>query len=274
MARRRRLLLVGGAGRMGRLLGRFFARRGFEVSVADPAEAPRGFAAAGLDAARTADVVVVATPLHLTARALADVVALCPRGLVFDVASVKASVAPVLARARAAGLRVASVHPMFGPAVASLEGRDLIVCDAGDAAAARAARRLFDGAGLSIRTMPLVEHDPWVARTMGLAHVVALLSALVLSREPVDLGDLDGVASTSFRRLLDLALPLLEQDPALTFAIQRENPDALRVFEGLVEELGAIFSALFLADGPAALAARTSSARDALAKARTRRKRS
>src|SRR5262249_11685049 len=37
------LLLVGGAGGMGRLLARFFRARGFTVLVCDPAGAPRGF---------------------------------------------------------------------------------------------------------------------------------------------------------------------------------------------------------------------------------------
>lgn len=234
--RRRRLLLVGGAGRMGRLLGRFLARRGFEVLSVDPAGVPRGFRRGALADARDADVVLVASSLSSTAAALSAVLAERPRGLVFDVASVKAPVVPLLTRAVAEGIRAASVHPMFGPAVRSFRGRDLIVCDAGNVAAAREARRLFAGAGLAIRTMPLEEHDPWVAATLGLAHVVALASASTLVAFGVDAGDVAGRASTSFRSLVALISPILGQPSDLTHAIQAQNPHAAPVLARLARE--------------------------------------
>ena len=234
--RRRRLLLVGGAGRMGRLLGRFFARRGFLVSVADPAGTPRGFVAGTLEEAREADVVVVASSLETTADALAAVLARAPRGLVFDVASVKGPFVGLLRRAVRRGVAACSVHPMFGPSVRTLAGRDLIVCDAGDARAAGLARRLFAGAGLSIRTMPLADHDPWIAATLGLAHVVALASASTLGGLRVPIDDVRGRASTSFRHLLALVEPLLSQPADLTFSIQAANPSSRRVLTRLARE--------------------------------------
>jgi hypothetical protein len=79
----------------------------------------------------------------------------------------------------------------------------------------------------------------------------------------VDAFDVDGRATTSFRRLLDLVASLLDQDPALTRAIQTQNPDAPWAAEVLAEEVEAFRAALFAPD-PAPLAARIGALRRAL----------
>jgi chorismate mutase/prephenate dehydrogenase len=233
---KRTLLLVGGAGRMGRLFARFFRRRGYRVLVADPAGSVRGYARASLDAAASADVVCIAASLDATPTALEAVLAQSPRGLVFDIASLKTPLLPLFARARKAGVAIASAHPMFGPD-ARFFGRDFLVCDAGDAPATRRVARLFAGEGLKIRTMPAADHDRWVGRTMGLAHLVALVSAFALADLGISRDDVDGRATTSFRHLLALIGPILGQDPALTRAIQAANPEAPLVLERLAGEI-------------------------------------
>ena len=259
---KRTVLLVGGAGRMGRLFARFFRRRGYAVRVCDPAGAPRGFASGTFDDAARADVVVVAASLENAAAALGAVLERKPKGLVFDIASLKTPLLPLFARARREGIAIASAHPMFGPD-ARLSGRDFLVCDAGDAPAARRVARLFAGEGMKIRTMPAAEHDRWVGRTMGLAHVAALACAGALERLKVDAFDVDGRATTSFRRLLDLVGSLLDQDPTLTRAIQTQNPDAPWIAKVLSEEVEAFRAALFAPD-PGPLAARVTAVRRAL----------
>jgi chorismate mutase/prephenate dehydrogenase len=241
---KRTVLLVGGAGRMGRLFARTFRRKGWSVLVADPAGAPRGFAKGTLADAARADVVVIAASLENAAAALAAVLEESPRGLVFDIASLKAPLLPLFARARKEGVAIASAHPMFGPDT-RFRGRDFLICDAGDASAARRVARLFAGEGLKIRTMPAAEHDRWVGRTMGLAHLVALVSAFVLAELGVSRRDIDGRATTSFRHLLALVGPILDQDAALTRAIQTANPEAPLVLERLAEEVEAVRMLLF-----------------------------
>jgi chorismate mutase/prephenate dehydrogenase len=261
-AARRTLLLVGGAGRMGRRLAPFFRKRGYRVLIADPAGRVPGFASADVSAAASADVVCVAASLDGAPAALEAVLAQSPRGLVFDIASLKTPLLPLFARARRAGVAIASTHPMFGPSSA-FSGNDFLVLDCGDAAAAARVTRLFSGAGLRIRRMPVAEHDPWAARTMGLAHVAALACAGALVRLNVNAFDVDGRATTSFRRLLDLVGSLLDQDPALTRSIQTQNPDAPHAARVLAEELDAFRADLFAAEaGP--LAARIGALRRAL----------
>ena len=233
----RTVLLVGGAGRMGRLLARAFASAGAAVSIHDPGRRFPAFPAVPLGSAAGADAVVVCVSLEATPAVLEEVLALRPRGLVLDVASVKGPVLPVYEKAARQGLAVASVHPMFGPGVHSLEGQNLIVCDAGVPAATRAALRLFAGHGLKVAEMPLEAHDGWIARTLGLAHLLSLLAGSVLAREGVKVKSLDGLASTSFRNLCLLAAPILHQAPDLTLPIQARNPATPALFDLLAEEL-------------------------------------
>ncbi len=260
--RAKRVLLVGGAGRMGRLFARFFRRKGFAVRIADPAGAPRGFAGGTLDDAAAADIVLIAASLEHAAEALAAVLDRSPKGLVFDIASLKAPLLPLFTRGRRDGVAIASAHPMFGPD-AHFSGSDLLVCDTGDAPAARRVARLFAGEGMKVRTISVLEHDHWVGRTMGLAHLVALVSAFALAELGVARDDVDGRATTSFRQLLALVGPILGQDPALTRAIQAANPEALFVLEQLAEEVEALRVLLFEGDA-SRLEARLSAVRASL----------
>ncbi len=241
------VLLVGGAGRMGRLFARYFRRKGHSVMIADPAGVPRGFTKGTLDEAGRADVVVIAASLDNAAAALGAVLDRRPKGLVFDIASLKAPLLPLFERARREGVALASAHPMFGPD-ARFSGRDFLVLDAGNASAARRVARLFAGEGLKVRTMPAGEHDAWVGRTMGLAHLVALVAAFAMAELGVSRDDVDGRATTSFRHLLALVEPILGQDVALTHAIQAANPEAPRVLESLAEEVEALRAALLSSD--------------------------
>jgi prephenate dehydrogenase len=84
---------------------------------------------------------------------------------------------------------------------------------------------------------------------MGFAHLVALVSAFSLAELGISRGDVDGRATTTFRHLLALVGPILDQDPALTRAIQTENPEAPSVIEHLAEQVEALRHLLFEGDG-------------------------
>ena len=87
----KRALVIGGRGKMGRWFADFLASQGFAVEVADPAGPadPYPWRADWRDVALDHDVVVVATPLGITARVLGELAARRPPGLVFDIGSLK-----------------------------------------------------------------------------------------------------------------------------------------------------------------------------------------
>jgi len=86
----RRVLVIGGAGKMGRWFADFFRSQGFETSIADPGIADGdGKFANWTDAGVDYDVIVVAAPLGISGRILAQLAVLKPRGLIFDIGSLK-----------------------------------------------------------------------------------------------------------------------------------------------------------------------------------------
>src|SRR5206468_11214861 len=125
---------------------RFLSAQGYSVEVADPSGPVDGYPhvadwrdAAPLDH----ELIVIAAPMPATAIILAELAAAPPRGVVFDVGSLKSPLRDGLRALRAAGGRVTSIHPMFGPDTELLSGRDVIFLDLGVAEATRTARELF-----------------------------------------------------------------------------------------------------------------------------------
>ena len=222
----REIVVVGGAGAMGRWLCGFFEDAGHRVSVVDPRAGPDGPPAhASLEAAAArAEVLVLATPIRASASILRQALATGTDALLFDVLSVKAPIAPILGSAAASGRRVTSVHPMFGPTARTLSGRNLLIVSCGVPEADRAARALFAGSALSIAEVALDRHDLLIAESLGLAHAVNLLFLAALAADPASPHELARAASTTFHRQSSLARTVAEEGAELYFDIQASNP--------------------------------------------------
>ena len=221
----RTALVIGGRGKMGRWFAEFLASQGYEVEIADPAGALEGFAhlARWEDSALAHDLIVVATPLRATAAVLHSLAGRRPRGLVFDLASVKTPLRAGLEALRAAGVRVTSLHPMFGPDTDLLSGRHVIYVDVGNAEALAAAQELFAPTMAEKVVMGLDEHDRLIAYVLGLSHAlnIAFFTALAESGEAAP--RLARMSSTTFDAQLEVASRVAEESPALYFEIQALN---------------------------------------------------
>lgn len=239
-----RILLVGGAGKMGRWLVRFFSVQGHEVVTCDPAGPVPGVPSVD-DLAlgvRSADAVLVATPLAAGARVLADVLALHPRALVADIFSLKSHVVDLLRDAAAGGLRVASLHPLFGPGVRTLSGRVLAVCECGNPAAVDAAAALWGETALTITRLPVEHHDRYMMYVLGLSHLSAILFFTTLARGPHSYAELARLASTTFLKEARTAVEVARENPRLYHEIQHLNDHSAALFaevRGALAELEA-----------------------------------
>lgn len=237
----RRILLVGGAGRMGRWLAAFFLGQGHRVTTLDPGGSVPGCAGATelRPALADADVVVVATPLSAGARALREIFAATPGGLLLDIFSLKSHVLEQL-RTAAAHLRVASIHPMFGPDVQTLAGRVLAVLDCGNTTAADEAAALFADTALTITRLPVEAHDAYMQYVLGLSHLMALLFFTTLARSHRPFDELARVAGTTFYKQARTAAELARENPQLYYEIQKLNRHSKRLFALVKESLGEI----------------------------------
>jgi chorismate mutase/prephenate dehydrogenase len=232
----RKALVIGGAGKMGRWFADFFRSQGFattiaDVTVADGPNQYRNWTDAGVDF----DVIVVAAPLAVSGRILAQLAVLKPQGLVFDIGSLKSPLIDGLGELRAAGCRVTSLHPMFGPDTRLLSGRHLIFCDAGDAQATAAAKELFAATMAEQLDMSLDDHDRLIAYVLGLSHALSIAFFTALAESGEAAPKLAKMSSTTFDSQLLVSAAVAQDNPHLYFEIQNLNKFGLGPLDALCE---------------------------------------
>lgn len=221
----RKALIIGGAGKMGHWFADFLASQGFAIEVADPSPAPAGYPTISdwMRSPLDHDLIVVATPLGITRDVLLQLARRKPRGLVFDVGSLKTPLRAGLEALVAVGVRTASIHPMFGPDTELLSGRHVLHVDLGDPGAVREAQELFASTMAAQVVTSLDDHDRLIAYVLGLSHAVniAFFTALAESGEAAP--RLAKLSSTTFDAQFDVAAKVASESPALYFEIQQLN---------------------------------------------------
>ncbi len=248
---RERVLVVGGAGQMGRWLCRYFRSRGCDVAVNDIAGPLEDFPferdlAKGV---RETDVVAVSVPMSVAPEVLRVIASMEPTALVFDVCSLKAPVEKELRAMGRAGLRVASVHPMFGPSLWPLSTANITFSDCGNGVAVLEAKELFRASGASFVDVSLDHHDEFMAFLLGLSHLCLLTFARSVAKSPFDLAGLWRPAGTTFSRLSVAAAGLLGDPPALLRDIQALNPHTPFIHRRIRETLDEWQRAAMAPDG-------------------------
>ena len=227
-----KILVVGGRGQMGRWLSEFFDAFGHTVHHFDVVGIPGAEAEASEpyplveDLALSAsdfDVIALATPIGATPSVLETLVEAKSQALIFDICSLKSPITGALAGAAAAGLAVASVHPMFGPSVELLTGRNIIICHVADTDATQRTKALFEGTTARLVEMPLSEHDRLMGYVLGLSHLSNLVFAEVLAQSGIPFQTLLGVASSTFNSQLEVTQPVTRENQDLDFEIQAGN---------------------------------------------------
>lgn len=235
----REALIVGGAGRMGRWFARFLHDLEWRVRIADPAGSPDGFPLADdwREAASASALILYATPIQATAAGLLELVPLAPQAVVVEIASVKAPLVGAIAEARRAGLRLASIHPLFGPGVTTLAGRHVVLIEGAPAEAAALVRSLFASTAAELVEMSLEEHDRLMAEVLVLSHAINIGFAAALAAASESHARLLSISSTTFERQLAVAREVVAENPALYFEIQRLDPHARHARRAFREQL-------------------------------------
>ena len=230
----RRALVIGGGGKMGGWFVDFFRSQGYRTTIADRSleDGPDVYAN-WTDAGVDYDVIVVAAPLAVSGRILAQLAVLKPPGLVFDIGSLKSPLIDGLNELKAAGCKVTSLHPMYGPDTRLLSGRHLIVCDVGCPEATEAARELFAATMVERIDMSLEDHDRLIAYVLGLSHALNIAFFTALSESGEAAPKLAQLSSTTFDAQLLVAEAVARDNPHLYYEIQHLNRYGLKPLDAL-----------------------------------------
>jgi chorismate mutase/prephenate dehydrogenase len=269
-----RVLVLGGAGAMGGWLERFLPLVGHRVDIVDPAWAPLSRAegrVATLDDVPDLDAydhVVVSVPLARTPEVLSDLVERRPKGVVVEIASIKSHLVPALEQADSAGVKVSSLHPMFGPGKSPYEPLTFVLACRDEPEEERQwLEALLRHPYTQLITIPFAHHDRLMGWLLGLAHLTGMLFGSALTRSGLDPAELQACASTTFARQAATSQSVLSEDPVLYLDIQRLNPhrqDVYRATREALDQLVALVGAEDLEGFRSTLAA----ARDAVARER------
>jgi chorismate mutase/prephenate dehydrogenase len=215
---RRRLLAVGGKGRMARRLVALLGWPAAQVDIADQGDklTPERIAAA--------DVVMIAVPLD----ALGDVAReVAPQvrkdALLFDIGSLKGEVCGVFSE-KCVGECV-GLHPVFGPTVSSLSRQKFIVCPIREGALAKWFLDLLASQGAELVRADAAKHDRMMGAVQVLIHFNKFVVGSALQKSGISLPETLTFTSPVYRLELAVIGRIFAQDPRLYGAIQIGNPE-------------------------------------------------
>lgn len=214
----RTVAIIGGHGKIGRLMARLFGDLGHHLLLVDTDTTLRAE-----EAAAAADVTVVSVPIDRTE----DVVrAVGPHvredALLMDVTSIKS--APMQAMLESTRASVVGTHPMFGPSVHTLQGQRVVLCRGRGDEWADWAARSFAARGLVITETTAEHHDRVMSVVQVLTHFQTQVQGLTLARLGLPLSETLRFTSPAYLLELYVAARHFAQDPALYGPIEMRNP--------------------------------------------------
>jgi len=218
-------LIIGGKGGMGSWIARFLAGQGHRVRISDPAAAASTFEeVSSLDAAvGTADIIVLAVPMDVCPELLERLGAARPPGVIVEMCSLKGHLLPLISRLRDQGLRLVSLHPLFGPDVRMLADRKIVICREGDRSDIDLVRGLFEKTSAELIEIDTHEHDRRMGAVLNLTHLTSLLFARALAHSGIEARQLDEVGGVTFRKQLTTTKEVSSENPQLYYQIQALN---------------------------------------------------
>lgn len=223
------IAVIGGGGQMGKAVARLFRNMGHGISVVDPVVS-NGLT---IKDVKDSDIVVIAVPISSVSEILTELDAVCREdALIFDISSLKSPFINDLKKL-AERRNVCSVHPMFGPSVRSIHGRNVIICDCGSETAVNRAMDLFDGRGADMKIIPVDKHDEYMSYILGLSHIVNITFFTVLKNSGIPFEEFRSMSSTTFDKMTDTFMSVALEDPSLYYEIQNLNVNRDRMLREL-----------------------------------------
>ncbi len=223
----RSVLIVGGAGHMGQWFASFYESLGYAVVIHDrkiQREALRYPLHDSIDQGLDAfEFILLTTPMQETNALLKRFSQLKPAATVIEVCSLKTPILDGLQACVTAGVRIASLHPMFGPDTDVLAGKNILFCQHPGFYSEDVMNQHFLQTSAQLLPLPLADHDALMSYVLGAAHLTNLIYAKVLSRSGLSLKTLKKFAGTTFLKQLEVTDRVVAENQDLYFDIQSLN---------------------------------------------------
>lgn len=242
------ILIVGGAGALGRLFGRLFEAAGATVRVLDKDDWDD---VEGL--VDGVDLVLVATPIAITNDIIAQLPDLPKNCILADLTSIKQQ--PLSAMLAHHHGPVVGLHPMFGPQQKNLAKQLIVVTHGRDPEAYHWVLDALCRWGAHIHQIEAAEHDQSMAFIQVLRHLSTFAYGIHLANENAQVDQLLALSSPIYRLELMMVGRLFAQNGELYADIILANPDNfamvrryLATFASILERLENGDKSGFIAD--------------------------
>lgn len=231
----KKVLIIGGAGRMGRWFSRFFLNCGFNVSIYDvDAKAARSvqeelnlkvYENIG-EAIKDNNLIVTSVPIE----ALKNVFTLISRYIgddhvVMDISSVKVYSVKLMHEYIKQGFKI-GVHPMFGPGANTIRGKTLIFTPTSieDFKPSWSLAKIFVDNGAKAVFMTPEEHDRFMSMILTFPFIISTSIINVINNFNFDDEVINEISSPSFTLLYTLCKAIIGDDPKLYTSIIKYLP--------------------------------------------------
>ncbi|SVB05764.1 uncharacterized protein METZ01_LOCUS158618 [marine metagenome] len=228
---------------MGILFTKYFADMGFEVTGHDIDNQKKVRASVKSDSLIGSilqpDYVLLCTPTKATPEIIRLISKEMKRGaFLIEISSEKSKTVPALSKTPSK-INPICIHPMFGPGIKKIKGRNIICIPIKDAKMELATtKKLFPGANFV--TIDSTEHDKKIALILGLTHLMNLAFANILARdETITLTE--KMSGTTFKAQKIIAESILTETPELINTII-SNPELRKYGEEFWRDIGRLLA--------------------------------
>lgn len=225
------VLLVGGAGEMGRYFHRWFAASGYEVRILDRSD--WGNAAV---LCQDVDLAVVGVPIEATVDVINSLAPLLPaKAVLADITSVKEL--PLQAMLQAYQGPVVGLHPLFGATTSTMDKQIVVVTQGRMAAQCQWVIEQFHVWGAVTVQASAREHDEMMTIVQALRHFATFTFGRFLHQQQVDIRRTLEFSSPIYRLELGMVGRLFAQDPSLYAEIIFATPERLDLLKSYLRSL-------------------------------------
>jgi chorismate mutase/prephenate dehydrogenase len=216
----KKIVVVGGAGALGRIFVDMFKRSGYPVVILEQRDWPNA-----AEIFEDAGLVMVAVPIKITENIIAKLGQLPADCVLVDITSTKHK--PLTAMLNAHKGPVLGLHPMFGPDVSSLVKQVVVVCHGRDGDKYQWLLQQIHIWGAMQQVVDAQEHDDAMVFIQVMRHFCSFVFGAHLAGENPNLKQLISLSSPIYRLELAMVGRLFAQDPALYADIIFDNKGSL-----------------------------------------------
>ena len=237
------IAIVGVNGKMGKWFANYFHKMGFKVKGFDTNnEIKEKFidkAHSLVSAILQIDYVLLCTPTKNTPEIIRLISKEMKRdSYLIEISSHKSKTSQTLLKTPSK-INPICIHPMFGPSIKNIAGRNVIIVPIKDAQKELTATKLlFPGANFV--TIDAIEHDKKIAVILGLTHLINIAFANILAKDD-QISLTEKMAGTTFKAQRIIAESILTESAELIETIV-SNPEVRRSGEEFWKDIGRLLT--------------------------------